>query len=473
MKFINKTKNTVFLEDIDLEIPFLEDYSPQDIDLDLVKRSLAFRQLVALTLFEIVESNDSLFERNLNKIQKEAIKINNSNESNLIKPPTDALDMSKTSSNIEVRLRGHFFEAGGYAKANRNIVNGLSSLGIDVEIDPVAKNSSQITEEEIRKLNSYTKKVSRNAISIDSLVPSMNQIGNGKYKVLFTTIESASIPKQFIDICNQYNEIWVVSDFCKEVLEKYNISKEIFVIPNSIDCNLYKEDVKPYQFSPELNNFVFLSVFNWSYRKGYDLLLKSYLSEFTGNDDVSLLLLTRNGFMGGQNKVIIDTIKEYKDKYNNTNPPHIALCSNIISEKEMPSLYKACNAYVLFSRGEGSGLPYQEASLCGLPIIGTNFSGHTMFLKKDNSNLIDIDDLIVMPSGKMGVHYWDNQLFPSLTSSRVLEDSKNIMRYVFNNEKECIEKNNKLKSHILTNYSIESVAKRIKERLEIIWKKIS
>jgi len=37
---------------------------------------------------------------------------------------------------------------------------------------------------------------------------------------------------------------------------------------------------------------VFLSVFKWEYRKGWDVLLKSYLKEFSKDDWVALYLLT-------------------------------------------------------------------------------------------------------------------------------------------------------------------------------------
>ena len=38
--------------------------------------------------------------------------------------------------------------------------------------------------------------------------------------------------------------------------------------------------------------FVFLSVFKWEYRKGWDVLLKAYLKEFSEADRVALYLLT-------------------------------------------------------------------------------------------------------------------------------------------------------------------------------------
>ena len=41
------------------------------------------------------------------------------------------------------------------------------------------------------------------------------------------------------------------------------------------------------------NTTVFLSVFKWEARKGWDVLLRAYFSEFGPGDDVMLLLRTR------------------------------------------------------------------------------------------------------------------------------------------------------------------------------------
>ena len=39
----------------------------------------------------------------------------------------------------------------------------------------------------------------------------------------------------------------------------------------------FKKYGDKYDFGSNLNSFIFVSVFGWSYRKGYDVLLKSYL----------------------------------------------------------------------------------------------------------------------------------------------------------------------------------------------------
>jgi hypothetical protein len=93
-----------------------------------------------------------------------------------------------------------------------------------------------------------------------------------------------------------------------------------------------------------------------------------------------------------------------------------------------------------------------------------------MFLKKDNSFLLDYDRLEKIPAGTMHIHYWDEQEFPVFGAKKRVEAGK-LMREVFENYSFAQERNEGLREHILSNYSIEKVCSRVKKRLEEIWDK--
>lgn len=462
MRFINRTQNTIVLEDIKKSIPFEKDIE-QNISVEEAMASDAFRTMILNGGFKITYIGKTLFEKNLLRLQEEKAM-----KEYIV--PQDKKELLEDSSELEVKIRGHFYEAGGYAKVNRNLAIGLNKAGVKVKIESISNRVNNLTEEELEKILSLNNSVSRKAIVIDSIIPTFTQTTSGRYKILYTTIEGSTIPDQFLEICNLYNEVWVTSNFCKKVLHEKGYKKNIFVFPPSLDINLYNEKAEPYKFNPELNKFVFVGVFSWGYRKGCDALLKSYIQEFNGNDDVSLLLLTR--VQSGKNDIIKNDIHNIIQEYNPDNPPHIVRYSNVIPENIMPRIYKSCNAYVTSTRGEGFCLPVCEASLCGLPVIATNISGHTMFLKNFNSFLVDIDQLIKIPSGTTNVHYWDNQLFPSLTSKDFIKKYGDTMRYVYNNYKEAKEKNNILKDFIKNTYNNDNISNAIKNRLENIWRNL-
>lgn len=440
--------------DIDYYVLYLEDDSEQSIDLSNVLRSYFFQKMVVEGHFEVTDNGNSRIERNLRRLRSAMAKIQMISDKVEDTPKTIEDDDS-----LSVVIKGHFMEGGGYAKVNRNLTKGLVEAGINTSIDVIGSPKPEITEEEMSFLRSLQSKKTGSSVRIDSIVPSFAQQSHGKRTILYTTIESATINKQFAECCNMYSEVWVTSDFCKDVLSKH-IDHDIKVLPDSIDTYMYTEDGQEYQFKPKLKKFVFVSVFGWSYRKGYDALLRSYLEEFSGKEDVSLLLVTKFQGTSGRSEFIRDIVNEYIAKYGGEYPAHIARCSKAIPEDQMPDLYRACDAYVSLSRGEGFNLPCAESSLCGLPVIAINFGGHTMFMKNNNSYLIDIDHLAKVIPGQMHVHYWDGQMFPALITDDFISRAKSSMREVYENYNEAKKKNKKLSRFLRQNYSIEKVAEK-------------
>tara|TARA_B100000614_G_scaffold262909_1_gene300796 strand:+ start:263537 stop:264937 length:1401 start_codon:yes stop_codon:yes gene_type:complete len=462
MRFRNTTGNSIYLEDIDRHIPFEEDRE-FEIDVDDVKKSFTFQNLAVLGAVEIIEHGEERVEKNLIRFARERAEHAEKAE--------DEEPRMASGDTPEVIIKGHFYEAGGYAKVNRNLAMGLRALGTNVEINPFTTKRNDLNEFEVRALAPMKKRLGRGAIKIDSIIPSFSEMSvQHPYSILYTTVEAASIPEQFVEICNRYNEVWVTADFCKQVMEKCGVRKPIYVMPPGINLKTFHPDYEPYDFSPSLKSFVFCALGQWQPRKGWDALVRAYLTEFSGDDDVSLLVVSRYQYSSERSGVIKTEIDKLIKKYGGDNPAHIVRCRRVIPEYELPRIYKACNAFVLPSRGEGFGLPYAEASLCGLPCIATNHSGHTMFLKGDNSILVDIDRLEKIPKGSMHVHYWDDQLFPSLRSQDFIDNFGGAMRDAYDYYDEALERNERLQSLLKEQYSFRASAQRAKDRIDEIWK---
>ena len=364
---------------------------------------------------------------------------------------------------MNICLQGRFCDNSGYAKVNKNLVSGLEKLDIKVSVKSLDKKGN-ISLPVFS--NSFQK-----SIGIDSIVPSLSILPISKYKILYTTIETNTLSKTFLDCIHNYHEVWLTSDYSKKILNNYIKDRKTFVLPDSVNTELYQEDGHKYSFNPSLKGFIFVSVFGWSYRKGYDVLLKSYLQEFTSKDNVTLLIVAKLNYKQNP-QTIKEVIQKYIETYGGDCPPLIVRFEKEIEEKNMPSLYRACDAFVLFTRGEGFGLPYIESSLCGLPVISTNWSAPTMYLNHQNSNLLEIDNLVKVQSGQIPVHYWDNLKMPSLSSLETIKNARKLLRYVFENHEKCKEKNIKLQNYIKENFSIDVVADKAKRRLETIWSKI-
>jgi len=353
MLFVNDTKNTVYLQDIDRHIPY-QDGAAQEIDSDSILKSSGFQKLVILGEFRIIEIGNSRIEKNLKRTQEKIFNLKEKMEKAKSLAPAMEEKMVEKTEQTEVIVKGHFLEGGGYAKVNRNLALGLHEAGAKVNIEVVGNGKADLTPEESKKLGSLNRdKLSRNAIRLDSIVPTFSNMSSGRKKILYTTVESYTVPEQFLDSLKMYHEIWVTSDFCKDVLREAGVERDIFVLPDSLDVNHYVPEGDKYEFRPALKPFVFTSVFGWSYRKGYDVLLQAYLEEFTEEDPVSLLLVSKYQNNSKRSDVIKNTVNDFIQKHGGSQPAHIARCSRSIPESEMPSLYRASDAFVLFPRGEG------------------------------------------------------------------------------------------------------------------------
>jgi len=147
--------------------------------------------------------------------------------------------------------------------------------------------------------------------------------------------------------------------------------------------NLNKKEI-------ELNlkyDFNFLAVCQWGPRKNLDQTITGFLEEFS-NEEVGLLLKVNTA-----NDSIVDreyTLKRLNNLLNNykNRKCSITLLHGHLSDEQMLSIYThpKVKAIVSTTHGEGYGLPLMEAAANSLPVIATDWSGHTDFLyiKKDN-----------------------------------------------------------------------------------------
>jgi len=264
------------------------------------------------------------------------------------------------------------------------------------------------------------------------------------------------------------------SEWSASILRKYLPDRPIYAIKTGVDTSIYTEEGDRFDFKPNIKGFVFLSVFAWNYRKGPDVLCKAYFDEFSQADDVSLLIMSR--YQSGRTrhhreKIRLD-IDKYMESYPNKDMPHVVRFNQMLPESDMPKLYRAADAFILTTRGEGGGLPPLEASLCGLPIIMTNCSGQQGYLRDDNAYMIDIDRIAPVQPGQMHLHYWDGHEFPQLTSPSVHDQVKQHMRRVYENQSEARQRNRKMQQLIHQEFTWTHTANAAIERLKEINKKL-
>jgi glycosyltransferase involved in cell wall biosynthesis len=245
-------------------------------------------------------------------------------------------------------------------------------------------------------------------------------------------------------------------------------------MPIGVNLDNYNEGMKPITFGGKERGFVFLSVFGWSLRKGYDVLLKAYYEEFTSRDDVTLVICSR--FAGKTDstskQVIRDEIKRIENSVNKSDMPRPPLLvADVIPEKMMGNLYNSAHAYACVSRGEGFGMPYCEASMCGLPVIASNYSGQKDFLNHDNSFLVEPEGVAVNPGAEWVSYYYQGMPMAKFGVDAI-NQTRAHMRYVYENYALAKEKNKKLQNFIRENYNWDKCVNNMHDRLKTVYSEV-
>lgn len=326
--------------------------------------------------------------------------------------------MTNTQQGLAVAYNGPFLSYSGFSKMNREIATRLAAAGVSVRTDIVQTKvevESRV-EDKIRRM-SKTQLPPKSPVVYGMTMPSI--MGNDGPRVLYTMMEtSKEVHPEYAEKSNLASEVWVPTVHMKDVMEASGVVVPIHVVPLGVDTAIFRPDVRPMVLPRSAKTFRFLSVFWWGIRKGYDILIRAYANEFSGDDDVSLVISSK-AHDGRPSSKIADEIRAIVKSTGKANAPHIILHDSPVSDHGMASLYNACDAFVLPSRGEGYGLPIVEAAACGMPVITTRCTAQETYLDDSLAYLVDPEgyERASLTDGRptnigRWCRYYENQFFP-------------------------------------------------------------
>lgn len=192
-----------------------------------------------------------------------------------------------------------------------------------------------------------------------------------------TTFETDTIPPRWVEPLRACRRVWVPSSFNVETFVAGGLAREsIDLVPIGLDVEHQPLD-GPTLALPEERTVTFVSVFEWTLRKGWDTLLSAWVQAFTRDDDVRLVIRASYPEID-----IGETITQFLTSSGVAleRLAPIVVITEKLTAAQLVALYRGASAYVLPSRGEGFGLPYLEAMALGVPAIGTAWGGMTDFL---------------------------------------------------------------------------------------------
>jgi len=285
-----------------------------------------------------------------------------------------------------------FFNQTGYGQASQDYILALDrSNNYDIKIKVFGEHITRpaISDERYLLLREMQKrKISDDAIQIFHCIPTIQKrIKKLEKNIGFATFETFGPPVNWIKILNENDAIIVPSLFDYKIFNHSDLKKPIFYIPHAIDFNNYNKDVIPLN---RYDRFSFLFMGTWKERKGYKQLIEAFLTEFSLEDNVQLIIKTDKPKKAN---LYLDKVRKQIKKPKGFAPILIEL--KIFNEQELPSFMKSFDCFVLATFGEGFCYPGIQSMALNVPVIITNFSGCKDYANEETATLLEPEGFIL------------------------------------------------------------------------------
>jgi len=250
-------------------------------------------------------------------------------------------------------------------------------------------------------------------------------------------------------------------------------SSKIKVIPESYFDDLVSENTEfeQFDFSTDFNFLLFGQITgnnSQNDRKNFYNTVKWFCEEFKDVKDTGLIIKTNRGRSTKLDRhATSQLLTKLLQEVRPGEFPKIHLIHGDLEDSDLYRLYNSekVKALVTLTRGEGFGLPILEASAAGLPIIATNWSAHTEFLRHGSFAKIRYK-LEEIPASRV-----DDAIFcaGSKWAEAEEDDAKKKMRRVKSNYRNFTDSARILKNKIIENYSWENIAELYDNEFGGLW----
>ncbi|WP_238228956.1 glycosyltransferase family 4 protein [Methylorubrum aminovorans] len=221
--------------------------------------------------------------------------------------------------------------------------------------------------------------ISARTISLRNMYPPRVRGNISDIRLHYLYWEESRLPVDIVRQINmQLDGLLAPTNYCAKVFRDSGVHVPIAVVGSGLVTNHRVTPPKPWK-----KPFIFLHVSSGLPRKGIRELIQAYVTAFSKQDDVLLVIKSYENV----SSIIDETMVEI---YNGAgNAPQIIVNNDNLSEEEMARLYSLADAIVLPTRGEGFNLPAAECLAAGKLLLVTGTGAHMDFCNEQNSILLN------------------------------------------------------------------------------------
>lgn len=267
-----------------------------------------------------------------------------------------------------------------------------------------------------------------------------------KPSMFFTQCDLSDLHPSSVRAMQGADAIMTACNNGKQVFEKY--FSRVYLVPLAINPKVYKPVSRWRSEGPEQFNFIFVGSF--SFRKGVDLLIEAFFNEFYWHE-VNLHIHCPNAQADNLSNYII-----HKSRVH-CKPPMISLSTRSLSPAWMNRYYNRADAFVSFTRGEGWGLPIAEAMHCGLPVIAPLSTSMLDYLNKEVAFCLPTSKKLISEiDSDFGQNFRNAHQTPGNIYYEIdFKQARETLRYVLENREEAVKVGEKGRLHMLNNFSMK------------------
>ena len=291
---------------------------------------------------------------------------------------------------ISVEITGEFLVESSLARVNRGLFGALAhDVSIDLAIlpEPTAAAISGTDDDALLQHRRNKRFLPEPQIAIRHRWPPVFPRMRRAAYVHMQPWEFGSLPASWAhDLIEVADEVWCYSNYIADMYVRAGLPRErVAVVPLGFDPEVFKPGPAP-RSATLRDRCTFLFVGDTIARKGVDVAVNAYLSEFKASDNVVLIVKDFGGKDSSGDTRLRDHVASLSGRRD---IPPVLYIDTFYTDAALADLYRAATALVAPYRGEGFGLPILEAMACGVATITTRGGATDDFTNAETTVHVD------------------------------------------------------------------------------------